>query len=152
MALLHHQRESDLPLPICYFAKVLELCSQVCNTEEGVCNYLNAEAHKGHHVDTVVYYVQALKDFHNIWKITLIDANFASQASSSPELRFPLSPQQNALLQKYEDLLARRSREVMVSKEMDRFRYDHEQQPPKTTIGEDINYFWANWARARVRS
>ena len=100
-ALPHHQSETEVPLPIHYFVKALELCPQVWNSEEGVRDYLNAEAHKGHHIDTVVYYMQALKDLHNIWKIDLIDANFASQASSSPELRFPLYPQQKALLRKY---------------------------------------------------
>lgn len=73
-AVLHHQHELDLPLPIRYFVKALELCPEVWNTEEGVRAYLNAEAHKAHHVDTVVFYVQALKDLHNIWKIHLIDA------------------------------------------------------------------------------
>lgn len=44
--------------------------------------------------------------------------NFATQTNSTPESRFPLSPQQSALLRRYEDLLARRRWEVMVSREM----------------------------------
>ena len=128
-ALLHHPRESELPLPIRYFVRALELCPQLWKSEDGVRQYLDAEAHKSHHVDTVVYYVQASNDLHKIWQVHLIDASFANHTSSSLESRLLLSPQQNALLQRYQDLLARQRREVMVTEETPQFPL----QPPAPT-------------------
>lgn len=69
---LHHPEENSLPPAIRYFAKAAELPPEIWTSSTAVHNYLAAEAHKAHFVETVCYYVSTLHDVQRLWELKVV--------------------------------------------------------------------------------
>lgn len=66
---LYHPDEDSLPAAVRYFVKAAELAPLIWNSQQGLRNYLAAEAHKAHFVDTVCYFISSLHDICHLWEL-----------------------------------------------------------------------------------
>lgn len=94
---LHHPDEDSLPAAVRYFVKAAELAPLIWNSQQGLRNYLAAEPHKAHFVDTVCYFISSLHDICHLWELKVIGQNVTDVFSDNTAKLYPLSPQQNAV-------------------------------------------------------
>lgn len=144
---LRHDRENDLPAPIRYYVQAVRLVPELWSSVESIREYLAAEAHKAHHIDTVLNYLHALADIYTMWQIHLVDSSFATPEDRSPEARFPLSrssPNSPNCCAAANDISWPR-----MPATLPRYYINRHRMPPKT--GEDTNYFSGNPAPARAK-
>lgn len=96
-AVLHHQKENELPQSVKFFARADQLDGKTWDSKEAVQNHLAPEAHKTHFVETVCYYLSSLHDIYKLWQLKVIDAGVVDAFGDKTVQLYPLSPQQTAI-------------------------------------------------------
>ena len=109
---LRDPREDRLPEPIKHFVPAREKLPNILGSREATLQYLSSESHKRSYLDTIVLYIQSLKDIYTLWQLGVIDNTFTRSERSQFEMQYPLSPLQRAIYTRYYSLVQARQRQI----------------------------------------
>ena len=109
---LRNLREDRLPEPIKHFVPAREKLPDILGSREAILQYLSSESHKRSYPDTIILYIQSLKDIYTLWQLGVIDNTFARSERSQFEMQYPLSPLQRAIYTRYYSLVQARQRQI----------------------------------------
>ena len=91
--------------PLKHFVPAVEKLPHILGSRDNILQYLSSESHKSSFLDTVVLYIDALKDLFILWQLGVIDNTFASSEHAQFETQYPLSPQQHSIYSRYLSLV-----------------------------------------------
>ena len=97
-----------MPPAIQHFAQALSLMPDCWSRPEQIRQQFDHEGHKTSFMTTLVSYVMALHDIHNLWQRRIVDARIGCLQARSVDRLYPLSPLQRAIYQDIIDSLAQR--------------------------------------------
>ena len=124
-----HLEQATMPPTIQCCAQALALRPQSWSTPDQIRQQFDHKGHRSSFMTTLLAYVLALHDIHDLWQQRIVDARIGCLHARSVERLYPLSPLQRAVYQDIVDSLARRQAFV-----------DQAAQPGHSSAGADPSW------------